>query len=352
MDYQRLLDLTEKILILRGGPTSGNWGHSGRPGKRGGSGRGGGFKRIGVKPGATRGKIKRESKFTRQKRKVTADNIDSFLANRRRDLENESPLKNALKRKLKGETDDTVQMYVDVMSMDKKSFDKYAQKLGIEGADKIRDGVFNRQGEIDREIASLRWELRKKNTVQFGESRSAFDDIDELPPIGENAKETIDTIRDRFGVRVIVDEGVSSDRIHNDLSRLIRAGEFGPVKETLDQKVKAIHFKKNPRYAGHTAVADFEIDKINIWTSNYSETNAYTWVHEVGHGAEEFYGLGEVGKTFDKGKRPTMYAWGNPSENFAETFTLMVRGGNQGAAIEREMKEQYDFIKRGVRGFG
>ncbi len=29
MDYQRLFDLTEKVLILRGGRGSGNWGHVG-----------------------------------------------------------------------------------------------------------------------------------------------------------------------------------------------------------------------------------------------------------------------------------------------------------------------------------
>jgi hypothetical protein len=67
VDYQRLLDLTEDILILRGGRGSGNWAHSGRKGKRGGSGRGGGFKRIGVKPGAGRKEIKRASRQTRVK---------------------------------------------------------------------------------------------------------------------------------------------------------------------------------------------------------------------------------------------------------------------------------------------
>jgi hypothetical protein len=104
MDYQRLFDLTEEILILRGnskplkcietkipgdesivqiksaidlawqiillrgGPTSGNWAHSGRPGKKGGSGSGGGFRRIGVKDGkAGRGKIKQAARQTRAK---------------------------------------------------------------------------------------------------------------------------------------------------------------------------------------------------------------------------------------------------------------------------------------------
>jgi hypothetical protein len=57
-----LAALTEGILTLRGGRTSGNWGHAGRKGKRGGSGAGGGFKRIGVKPGASRKEVKRAAK--------------------------------------------------------------------------------------------------------------------------------------------------------------------------------------------------------------------------------------------------------------------------------------------------
>jgi len=67
MDIQRLLDLTEKILILRGGSTSGNWGHAGRKGKRGGSGKGGGFKRVGVKPGVSRKAVKQAAKQAAKK---------------------------------------------------------------------------------------------------------------------------------------------------------------------------------------------------------------------------------------------------------------------------------------------
>jgi hypothetical protein len=72
MDYQRLLDLTEKVLILRGGRGSGNWGHVGRKGKRGGSGRGGGLKRIGVKPDSTREERKKATQKLQGKRKDVA----------------------------------------------------------------------------------------------------------------------------------------------------------------------------------------------------------------------------------------------------------------------------------------
>jgi 2'-5' RNA ligase len=56
-----LAALTKGILILRGGATSGNWGHAGRKGKRGGSGRGGGFGKIGVKPGSRRKTVLRKA---------------------------------------------------------------------------------------------------------------------------------------------------------------------------------------------------------------------------------------------------------------------------------------------------
>jgi len=68
MDYQRLLDLTEKVLILRGGRGSGNWGHAGRKGKKGGSGKGGGLGRIGAKPGSSHEERQKASKKTKVKR--------------------------------------------------------------------------------------------------------------------------------------------------------------------------------------------------------------------------------------------------------------------------------------------
>jgi hypothetical protein len=62
MNLETLIDLAEKILVLRGGRTSGNWGHQGRPGKKGGSKRGAGFKAIGVRGKPTRKEVKEKAK--------------------------------------------------------------------------------------------------------------------------------------------------------------------------------------------------------------------------------------------------------------------------------------------------
>lgn len=54
--------LVFRALVEQGGPTSGNWGHAGRPGKKGGSGRGGGFSQIGIKGKTTRESVDRYRK--------------------------------------------------------------------------------------------------------------------------------------------------------------------------------------------------------------------------------------------------------------------------------------------------
>lgn len=44
----KLAQLKRGLLDIKGGPGSGNWGHEGRPGERGGSGAGGGHARVGI----------------------------------------------------------------------------------------------------------------------------------------------------------------------------------------------------------------------------------------------------------------------------------------------------------------
>jgi hypothetical protein len=77
MNLETLIDLAEKILVLRGGRTSGNWGHQGRPGKKGGSKRGAGFKAIGVRGKPTRKEVKEKAK--KAKKKLAAD-VESLYA--------------------------------------------------------------------------------------------------------------------------------------------------------------------------------------------------------------------------------------------------------------------------------
>ncbi len=62
-------DLAALGVMVKGGPGSGNWGHAGRPGKRGGSQPGGGLAYIGVDRGSSRADRVRASLTTREKRK-------------------------------------------------------------------------------------------------------------------------------------------------------------------------------------------------------------------------------------------------------------------------------------------
>jgi 2'-5' RNA ligase len=62
-----LAALTEGILMLRGSAGSGNFGHTGRKGKLGGSGRGGGLRRIGAKGKSSPAARKKAAKKFREK---------------------------------------------------------------------------------------------------------------------------------------------------------------------------------------------------------------------------------------------------------------------------------------------
>lgn len=66
MDYQRLFEIAKQILVLRGSAGSGNYAHTGRAGKLGGSSKGGGLRRIGAKKDTPAGDRKKAAKKFRE----------------------------------------------------------------------------------------------------------------------------------------------------------------------------------------------------------------------------------------------------------------------------------------------
>lgn len=64
------MSLNQLFSKLKGGPRSGNWGHAGRPGKKGGSSPGGGFGRIGVSNPKNRDEIIKASRSFRNLPKI------------------------------------------------------------------------------------------------------------------------------------------------------------------------------------------------------------------------------------------------------------------------------------------
>lgn len=353
VNLSQLLELT--LLISKGGPGSGNWGHAGRKGKKGGSGKGGGLKTIGVKPGSSREERIKAGKLTSLTRGVTADNIETFLIRRRQSLEKDSPLKQALRKKLKGQSEDTIIMYTDVMSMDEKNFDKYAQKLDLENAAGLKKATLSRQKMIDQEVAQLRYHLRRKNTLEVDTplDDQFFSQLDKRTDT--RSRQKLENDLRRLKVRVLADEGTDSNRVQADLSRLALLAEESPaVRETMVTHVDRVRFHEKPRYEGHTAVADYDPSRrtINIYPTNYpgvNHTPSFVFAHEVGHAAEEFGQSRDIGQIFDRGKRTSMYGWGNPGENFAETFASIVAGNQE--RLSQNMTEQYDYIINNVPGF-
>jgi 2'-5' RNA ligase len=154
IEGKSLAALTEGILILRGGRTSGNWGHAGRKGKRGGSGRGGGFKRIGVKPGANRKAVKRAAE-KKQAKKATQTKPKKKVAKKAVSKPKLTP---------KPEVKPKKQPAKKPVAKPQPANDKKA-KATITKARKTRDAELKEIAGLEREKIDLQTKLRKKQDI-------------------------------------------------------------------------------------------------------------------------------------------------------------------------------------------
>jgi hypothetical protein len=280
------------------------------------------------------------------------EDIDTYLAERRRELEQNNSLIDAILEAHPELDAEQALFYADVMTLKKENFYKYAEKLGLSNIDELADQAFNRELFIKREIAKQRWELQAQNTYKPSEQLAEFyDSIDEAPLIGRDSKEAMRILEDRFGVRVVFDGEVDPDRVHKEISRLLAVADERPaVYNAMQDHLKTIRYKIKPQREGHTAVADYEKDLLNIWTSNHDLLGSATLTHEMGHAAEEYVGVGTISKVFDRGQRVSMYGWGNHSEDFAEVFAYYL-SGEDAAAIAEYVPEKIEFMRKHIPGF-
>lgn len=160
MDYQKLLDTTEQILILRGGPTSGNWGHAGRKGKKGGSGKGGGFKRIGIKDGKKAGRkgIKRASRQTRAKDE--------------RKRGGGVPKKSV---KIKNGSEKQIKWAEDIISQSKDRMDRRLEKAEGRKAGMIKNGTYTKTEKIFHDVISATAPAIKTELDRFDDARDIIE---------------------------------------------------------------------------------------------------------------------------------------------------------------------------------
>ena len=307
-----------KIIVkVKGSATSGNWGHKGVPGQRGGSAPGGG--RI--------------------------MNAAGYLYKKRKYLEAHSPRKQLeeiiLAAKPKYNPAD-VEMMADVMLLSPEQFDHYSERLSIKVPDEVRAAVFTGSKDIDREIARLRWEIEEEATLkdENGSVRlNVYGSEDMYRKLYGTAEEaanppTIPAVRqklqDTYNVIIGNPAGVEQSQVDADMSRLYRLAEAYPVVGKLLRGTKIEYADPISNHPNATADYDGPKGVLHIYKGNMPPIGA-TFIHELMHKAQGLYNSRADAKTgmrdlkiFGKGRTASMYGNTNYDEDFAEAATAMI----------------------------
>jgi len=314
-------------IVDRGGPGSGNWGHKGRKGQRGGS--------LAKSGGAA------FALYKYLKKKKAALSTPAAKA-----------VIDGIKAQKPDATDRDIDMYLGVMEMDKEKFDYYGQKLGLD-VDKLRDPFFAEMGEAEKTMERLKMQVQDNATYQWtGTSGKKFVAINQETPgdlyekvegkVGATSADTIETLKGQ-GIKVSVQGNVPEERLHRELSQLSNLLQEKPML----QKIFAaqggrVEYRERPEYKP-TAAASWDHDKIVVWHKEGDYPNfPNVWAHEIGHALEKTTTVTETSKIFGKGRHVSAYAWTNFQEDFAETFTSVIFGDKK--AMDFAGPEKTGFI--------
>ena len=173
----------------KGGPGSGNWGHAGRPGQVGGSAPGGG------------------AAYARSKWLVAIRNGYP------------QPVRDEIAEKIQAirpdATENQVDMYLDVMSLDRERFLYYANKIGLDNPEQSADAYFAENKKMEKDI--LRRRLAMEDAATFRQKGQPKDQLEAYGKVWDGyrqvregtARELTDTIQDRYGVEFQNDNNVS-----------------------------------------------------------------------------------------------------------------------------------------------
>lgn len=298
----------------KGGPGSGNWGHFGRHGLRGGSApkSGGAAFNLG---GYTRAISKKKGPVEKQVREQ--------VQAARPDID-----------------DHGMDMVTDVMGWDKGKFDEYADRFGVDK--NLRDSYIRERASHDEQVARMQQAVKDQATLKdrgmdgreyvrhfthVGDEK--YEQV--TKPVGTSSQEVIGALGRDFGVQVDLHVDVPEQKLHDDLSQLHNWLQTEPVlKGIMDDQGLKVRFV--PPGASHpTAAAMFNIGakSVDVFVQPDSTGGgslfAMTWPHELGHAAERYLPRAKL-KVFGRGRMVSSYAWNNFSEDMAESFVSVLVG--------------------------
>ena len=288
----------------KGGPGSGNWGHAGRPGQVGGSAPGGG------------------AAYAREKYlKAIRDGYPR-------------PVRDEIAKSIQAirpdATEDQVDMYLDVMAMDRERFLYYGNKIGLDNPERAADAYFAENEAMEKDV--LRRRLAMEDAATFSTRGQPQDQLDAYGKIWDGyrkvrkgtAQELAGIIKERFGVEFQNDSGVSDEFIRKHASHILNVADAHPaIAKILKEQVKRIQYTENPR--GDTAAAEWNLlDTVKVYQHDFAGPGLF--VHELGHAAEAYAGslteLNAMG--FGRGRTATAYGWKNHHEDWAEWFVSVI----------------------------
>lgn len=264
----------------------------------------------------------------------------------------------AIKRAKPEFSDSDVTQILDVMTLDRERFVYYAKKLGIEYTDEMVDQFFK---EIkDAESARLReeWYRQRNLTPTIDGGKTYHSSLsDEMYQIAERKRperavgELATTLRDQYGVELVNLNGTPEARVTREVSALLNLADANPaVAQVLRDKAAIISYQKRPR-ADSTATAAWLDGVIQVYpASDFVQANDgvmpfSTWIHELGHGAQDYVAFDQWRAAADSNeRRVSIYAFSNPNEDFAETFTMLY--GGRAEVAEAWVPERARFIRK------
>jgi hypothetical protein len=305
---------------VKGGPTSGNWGHTSETRRNVGPG--------GSDPGG--GAI---------------DNPLGYLAAYRRALREGSEIR----RKVADElaelhpewTDENLEMALGVMELDRDKFMYYADKWGLGEAgnvDDIADAFFKEEKGRDRAWYQKKMGLEERAVMPHPEGSQyklwmaeigggLYDAAKEGPRLGADLAEARDLFQRSYGLQVNVGPAYDEATAHEELSWLAHMMDADPKLRTIYTRAfKSIRFH-NERHG--TAAMQVNGRQVSVYPTLHAPG---MWYHEAGHGLETLASeagavtFAEIGPLFGRGRLASSYSLGNHQEDFAEAWVLMGSG--------------------------
>lgn len=287
------------------------------------------------------------------------DNFEAKLLEREQKLIAETGLTGAIKKAHPDMDEQTLLAYADVMSLDRKRFVLYGNKLGMENVEQQADEFFDQHNRIRRQIANDRAELRIRQTLQqydtdgYLKLHAAADRLHDAPQRFESSVDAASYLGQKHEISVIM---------HPDVDEKFMAESLNHLANTLDTyPLVAQHFRDQggrvdfvPRKQGESHLARWVSKGVEVPNriSGGSGTivGPLAWVHEIGHGAENYAGSGNVLNRFDRGRRISSYAWRNAFEDWAETYAAIVFSQG-GMGLRDWFPGKFDYMVENVPGF-